>query len=268
MQFIRHRFPKQKIGLFVRGEMGSSRKYLHMMDCIITNSKGISEYVKGLLNGFQIPIQIIPNTLDNTFCKTPKDYSTFQNQVIYTGRIEKVKGVFELLKAFKIVQEQIPEAKLKIIGGDFSKRKLNDYEQLLINYVMQNQLNVMFIGEMPNKQLPGHLLEADLAVYPSICLESFGMVALEAMRCGLPVIASRRPGFEELIENGQTGIIIDDPEDIEVLARIIIKLLRQPSELKRMGENGYTRSLQYLPEMSNSSFRNFIFHCLNLNVTN
>lgn len=268
MQFIKHRFPTQKIGLFVRGEIGSSRKYLKLMDCIITNSTGISEYVKGLLNGVQIPIEKIPNCLDNSFCTSPKDYSTFRNQVIYTGRIEEVKGVFELLKAFKIVQEQLPKVKLKIIGGNFTKRKLTDYEQLLIDYVTQYQLNVMFTGEIPNKQLPDHLLQADLAIYPSICLESFGMTALEAMRCGLPVIASRRPGFEELIENGQTGIIIDDPGNIEILSGIIIKLLRQPSELKRMGENGYARSLRYLPELSNSSFRNFIFYCLNLNVTN
>jgi len=259
IRFIRSKFPKVKIGLFVRGEMGSSRKYLPLTDLIITNSEGISKYIKELLNGIDIPIEKIPNSLEDSFCTIKKDYSTFHNKFIYTGRIETTKGIRELLMAFALVQKCIPDAKLEIVGGNFNSRKLNNFEQSLLDYTNLHQLNVSFLGELPNQQLPRHLLKADVAVFPSKCLESFGMVALEAMRCGLPVVASRRPGFEELIVNGQTGILIDNPEEIEVLAKTMVNLLRQPSEIERMGKNGYVRSLQFLPSSIKDSFRKIIF---------
>ena len=261
---IRRHFPKQKVGLFVRGEMGRSRKYLPELDLILTNSIGMAEYTKKLLNGVQVPIETIPNSLDKSFCKVPKDYRIFQYQVIYSGRIEDVKGVLELLMAFKIVQEQIHEAKLIIVGGNYKSGKLTLYEQTLLEYALNHELNINFTGEIPNDELSDYLLQADLAVFPSNCLESFGMVALEAMRCGLPVIASRRPGFEELVKENETGILIDDPKDISSLAKIIVNLLKDQTELKRMGKNGHSRSLDYLPEVTNTMFRDIMTRNLNL----
>ena len=74
------------------------------------------------------------------------------------------------------------------------------------------------------------------------------MVALEAMRCGTPVVASRRPGFEEVVVHGETGLLVDDPTDIPALAEAILQVLRDPELARRMGEAGYRRSLEYTPE--------------------
>jgi len=259
MLFISKEFPGTKIGLFVRGEMGSSRKYLSLMDCIITNSKGISNYVNQLLSGKPMMIREIPNGLETSFSAERKIYSelTIKN-IIYTGRIEPVKGILELLKAYKIVQERVHGVHLNIVGGNFNQNQLTYYESSLLKYAMENNLNVEFTGQVPSKDIPRFYLAAEIAVFPSIWLESFGMVALEAMRCGLPVIASRRPGFEELVVPGETGALVDDPSDTAALAEAIIKILNDPETAQRMGQNGYQRSLLYTPEVTTKIFEKIV----------
>jgi len=258
IQRIRNAFPSAKLGLFVRGEMGASHKNLPLLDGIITNSEGITSYVLGLLRGAPVPIWKIPNTLEPNFCNQRKVYSDKPKELIYVGRIQPVKGVYELLQAFRLVHAKFPSTALKIIGGNYHHQPLSEYEVLLSEYVQKHSLPVTFVGDLPNAQLPEHLMRADLAVFPSIWLESFGMVALEAMRCGLPIIASRRPGFEELVVEGETGILVDDPRNINSLAEEIVGLMDEPTLLKKLGENGYFRSLQFLPEGTNVKFKQIL----------
>lgn len=257
--FLRKRFPGKKLGLFQRGEMGESRKYLPLLDSIITNSEGITGYIRQLLNGVDVLIKEIPNTLEDAYCAQRKKYSPLPlKNVIYTGRIISDKGVFELLKAFQLVQREITDIHLEIVGGNFNGNKLSDYENMLVQYSTEKKLNVEFVGQIPNAELSSQYLAADLAVFPSICLESFGMVALEAMRCGLPVIASRRPGFEELIVQGETGLIVDDPQNIQSLAETMLMILKDPRLARSMGEKGCQRSLNYTPAAAAQRFSEIV----------
>lgn len=254
---IRLMFPSKKIGLFQRGEMGSSRRYLSALDFIITNSDGITKYVSNLLQNAQVPIYKIPNTLDDNYCSTPKQYFAAK-RIIYTGRMVPDKGVMELICAFKLVKKKFPDAHLTLVGGNFRKNLLDTYEQNLVNVANAHRLNVEFISQVPNDQLPEYYQQADIAVFPSICLESFGMVALEAMRCGLPVVASRRPGFEELVVPGETGILVDDPQNENELAKAIIDLLQRPHLIQKFGEAGHKRSFDYTPQKAADSFMEFV----------
>lgn len=258
IRFIHEHFPAKMLGLFVRGEMGDSRRYLPILDLIITNSDGISNYVKILLNGTSVRLEKIPNTLENDYCVEEKIYSSNPRRIIYTGRIEPDKGVMELIHAFSLIQEEFSDVQLSIVGGNYGIKKLSDFELALKHEATTNNLNIQFIGQVPNKKLPPLYQEADIAVFPSLCFESFGMVALEAMRCGLPVVASRRPGFEELIIEGKTGLIVDDPIDIHQLANPIIKLLNDPQRIISMGRSGYTESFKYLPNSACEKFRKIL----------
>jgi glycosyltransferase involved in cell wall biosynthesis len=253
IRFVRARFPEVKVGLFVRSEMSGSRKYLPLLDLIITNSDGISDYVRNLLNDAPVPISKIPNSLETSFCQTPKKYMGGK-RIIYAGRMVAIKGVLELLCEFALVQKQLPDAQLTLLGGNFNDPDTKSFENQLLEEAKANHLNVQFISQIPNSALPFYYQQADLAVFPSLCKESFGMVALEAMRCGLPVVASRRPGFEEVIVNSETGIIIDDPTDVNSIADVIINLLNNPELSKKMGEEGYLRSLEFTPQMANQKF--------------
>ena len=259
IRFLRKRFPEKKLGLFQRGEMGESRKYLHLLDCIVTNSKGITGYIRQLLNDVDVVVKEIPNTLEDAYCVASKIYSPPPlKKVIYTGRVISDKGVFELLSAFQIVQKEIADVHLKIVGGNFDGKKISDYESKLVQYSTEKRLNVEFVGQVPNAELSHQYLNSDVAIFPSICLESFGMVALEAMRCGLPVIASRRPGFEELIVHGETGLIVDDPQDVRSLAEAMLKVLKDPQLARSMGEKGYQRSLNYTPMAAAKCFSEIV----------
>lgn len=259
IRFVRRRFPNTRLGLFVRGEMGESRNYLPQLDLIITNSDGIADYVRTLLGGAKLSVFTIPNTLEETFSNLREPVPEHNGKcIIYTGRIEPIKGVWELLHAFARVQTTVPDARLLIVGGNFGKPALTVYEQKLVNYATGCALNVEFVGQIPNARLPAYYMQADLAVFPSICIESFGMVALEAMRCGLPVVASRRPGFEELVVSGETGLLVDDPTDTEALAQAMLDVLSDSRRASSMAKAGYYRSLQFTPAAAAQQFHAMI----------
>jgi len=258
MRFLRSRFPYTKLGLFARGLMGSSRRYLSLMDGVITNSRGISVYVRQLLDGSPVPVSEIPNSLEMSFSGRRKDNSETGKRIIYAGRTDADKGVLELLRAYRAVRDRIREARLVIVGGNFGQRGLSSYETLLSEYSQENGLDVEFAGQVPNESISQHYLRADVAVFPSMCLESFGMVALEAMRCGLPVVASKRPGFEELVIPGETGVLVADPGNTESLAGAITQVLSNPELSRRLGEAGYKRSLRYTPEAAATQFERIV----------
>lgn len=174
--------------------------------------------------------------------------------MIFTGRLIEDKGVFQLLQAFKLVQESFPYVQLRVVGGAEKLEKNSSYEKKLMGFSKENNLNVEFIGQIPNENLASFYNESDLAIFPSICLESFGMVALEAMRCGLPVIASRRPGFEQLITHNVDGILVDNPEDIGLLAESIIGLIKNPNVANTLGKNAYLRSFEFTPAIAAHEF--------------
>jgi glycosyltransferase involved in cell wall biosynthesis len=254
-RYLRKRFPDKKIGLFQRGELGSSRKNLDLLDLIFTNSVGISDYLRKFVNNKKVKIKEIPNSLEISFSPYgKKNYSKNIKYLIFTGRLIEDKGVFQLLQAFKLVQESFPYVQLRVVGGAEKLEKNSSYEKKLMGFSKENNLNVEFIGQIPNENLASFYNESDLAIFPSICLESFGMVALEAMRCGLPVIASRRPGFEQLITHNVDGILVDNPEDIGLLAESIIGLIKNPNVANTLGKNAYLRSFEFTPAIAAHEF--------------
>lgn len=251
--YLKKRFPHARLGLFSRGPMGESRRHLPGLHLIITNSGGMTAYIRRLLNGAPVPVYQIPNTLDDTFCDRPKNF-TGSKRIIFAGRMDPVKGAWELLQAFEQVYAALPQTRLMMVGGNFGEHPLSNYEHRLAIYASERKLPVEFFGQVTNEKMPRYYQKADLAVFPSIWMESFGMVALEAMRCGLPVVASRRPGFEELIVEGETGLIVDDPEDISGLAGAILKVINDPVLCQRMGAAGFHRSMAYTPRTAADQF--------------
>ncbi len=262
IRYLRRIVPPGRLLFFMRGEMGESRRYLHLVDGIVVNSHGMAKYAQELLQGKHVPIYWMPNSLGDEFIVPPPPPDRFrrrEKRVLYAGRIIPVKGVLELVKAFTIVHRELPDSRLYIYGAADNFHKdgpLTPYEQEVRKQAAALPKGVVqFLGYVPNREMGAHYVQADVAVFPSIWKESFGMVALEAMRCGTPVVASRRPGFEELVVHGETGLLVDDPTDISALAEAILKILRDPNLARRMGEAGYQRSLQFLPHVACNRFK-------------
>ncbi|MFC1845916.1 glycosyltransferase [Chloroflexota bacterium] len=129
-----------------------------------------------------------------------------QSTILYVGRIEQLKGLGQLLKAMNYIKDSI-SPRLLIVGGDEFG---NGETQALYNLADELQIKdkVLFQGSVPHETLPLYYSAADICVIPSY-YESFGMVALESLACGTPVLATDVGDMKNIIRSDAAGYIID-----------------------------------------------------------
>ena len=168
--------------------------------------------------------------------------------VLYVGRIEPLKGLDTLIQAMSGLQlQEKRRVHLAIIGGDpaASPREMSDEMarlQKLCDDLSVGQ-TVVFLGKRDQDKLPYYYSAAELVVMPSH-YESFGMVALEAMACGTPVIASEVGGLAYLVRDGETGFTIPDQEP-EMLCEKISWLLNDNDLHARMSQRAVEYAQDY-----------------------
>jgi D-inositol-3-phosphate glycosyltransferase len=157
--------------------------------------------------------------------------------LLYVGRIAPIKGLATLLDAVALLRGQGSPVRLWIVGGD-ADEPTDGHEASLRERVGQLGLDgaVRFLGPQPQDVLPLYYAAADAVVLPSR-YESFGMVALEAMACGSPVIASRVGGLTTTVRDGVTGFLVREG-DVAALADRIERLLGDPDLAWRLGREG------------------------------
>jgi glycosyltransferase involved in cell wall biosynthesis len=157
--------------------------------------------------------------------------------ILFVGRLEKRKGVETLFKAIPMVLKEVPDTHFYIVGKDTylapSGGSYKDY--LLDNLDKHYHKYVEFIGYVDDTELKNYYRTCDLFVAPSL-YESFGLIYLEAMAWGKPVIGCDVGGIPEIIEDGITGILIP-PDNATALAEAIIKLKEEELRAK-IGEKG------------------------------
>lgn len=149
------------------------------------------------------------------------------------SRLSPEKNVALLLRAFSRVVKGIPEARLQIYGEGPERRELESLVETL-----GLATSVSFLGYVPGAG--AHCGELDLLAVSS-SRESFGVAALEAMNCGVPVVATKVGGLPELVKDGETGLLVA-PEDEHDLAEAIIALLRDRDRAAAMGAAGQARA--------------------------
>ena len=161
-------------------------------------------------------------------------------QILFVGRIEALKGIDTLIRASQLLVtsgELSRPFRVQIIGGDVeeSLEQLGSEMARLRKLVadLNMEQGVHFLGSRRQRELPAYYAAADVVVMPSYS-ESFGMVALEAMACGRPVIASRVGGLAYLVQDGVTGFHVQEGSAEEMAARLA-ELLRETPRLERMG---------------------------------
>jgi D-inositol-3-phosphate glycosyltransferase len=151
--------------------------------------------------------------------------------VLFVGRLEALKGTDVLIDAISILAGQGSKARLLIAGGNLD----GDEAQRLRSLVQAKHLTetVRFLGPVDQHDLPYYYSAADLCAMPSF-YESFGMVAIEAMACGAPVVASRAGGLQFTVRDEQTGFLVP-PGESAPLAEAIATLLSDRALRTRMG---------------------------------
>lgn len=160
--------------------------------------------------------------------------------VLYVGRIEPIKGLETLVHAFALCRREArsgPRLRLYVIGGNENGEEYahNAALERLKGLVRVSGLGelVSFLGPLPQEELPTYYAAADVCVLPSR-YESFGVVALESLACGTPVVASRVGGLPSIVEEGRTGFLVP-PGHARALADRIMLPLRNPGLRARMG---------------------------------
>lgn len=171
----------------------------------------------------------------------------FKNIILFVGRITKAKGLRILIKALaKVKREFNKELKLFVIGGDVSNTMHSEIESNEKEYIKKliNKINlsddVVFLGPIEREKLPYYYSVADICVVPSL-YESFGLVAVEAMACGTPVIASKVGGLAHTIKDGYSGLHFV-PGRSDHLAKKILGIITDSERLKEMGINARIRA--------------------------
>lgn len=194
-------------------------------------------------------ISVIPPGVDlERFRPLPKEearrvlgFPPDRRYVLFVGRIEPLKGLETLMRAVAILAQECPtwtrDFAVVIIGGDPdapADAEMRRLQQLREDLGVSDL--VTFLGAKAQETLPYYYNAADVVVMPSD-YESFGLVALEAMACGTPVIASEVGGLVYLVRHGETGLRVPRRQPI-ALARALDRLLRDEGLRWRMGESG------------------------------
>ena len=144
--------------------------------------------------------------------------------VLYVGRIEPLKGIDRLLGAMPYLNNGIFPRLVVIGGGEHSQDEMERLKRLSRDFNIGD--SVTFLGLIEQEKLPLFYSAADVFVVPSY-YETFGLVALEAMACGTPVVATNVGGFQDVIRQGETGYIVPDNSPRN-LADKIARLLSKP----------------------------------------
>ena len=143
----------------------------------------------------------------------------------FCGRIVEEKGIDILIKAFEIIRKNRRDVEL-IIGGDYENIAGGSIYSSLKEYINKHDIqDVYFVGRVPESEMSKFYSSLDVFVLPSInSLESFGMVQVEAMMCGTPVVVSDLPGVRTIVQKTGMGLICRR-QDTEDLARCIEEVL-------------------------------------------
>jgi phosphatidyl-myo-inositol alpha-mannosyltransferase len=174
--------------------------------------------------------EILPNGIDvGRFAaagRRPDIFESGRRHVLYVGRLEPRKGVGFLLRAMVDVQRAHPDVRL-IVGGAGPDR------EHLMRLAGEIGIDARFAGAIPEPELPGYFRAADVVCSPALRGESFGIVLLEAMAAGRPVVASRIEGYEELVAGRGCARLVA-PGDASALARDIVDLFQNDEARARL----------------------------------
>ncbi|MFC2014844.1 glycosyltransferase [Chloroflexota bacterium] len=146
-----------------------------------------------------------------------------EKMVLFVGRIESLKGIEQLLKAMPYLKNN-QNPRLVVIGGDKnSQYEIDRLRRLSLDLNIED--SVTFTGSIEQERLPYYYSAADACVISSY-YESFGMVALEALACGTPVVANDVGDFRNIIQQGKTGYVVTDNEPRHLAEKIDLLLAR------------------------------------------
>jgi len=198
--------------------------------------------------GIARPARIIPNLVDPVLFHPDEEEKrnlAGEPLILFVGKLDRIKGADLLLRAFFEIVREYPEAipRLVFIGKDCW---WDEYGSTFLEY-WQGKIpkryagSISFLGQVSHDAIRDHLSKATVAVFPSRW-EVFGIVCLEALSMGCPVVVSRGTGLEELLGPGLSDFAVPVTEDVAPLAQKILNLLKSEGDASRPSAEGHQGS--------------------------
>ena len=216
------------------------KKRLRKLHGKIAVSKPAMEFASKYVPGYY---DIIPNGVDlEHFSPDVPALDRFCDgkiNILFVGRLEKRKGLGYLLKAYQRIKAEIADSRLIVVGPGVRLRR--KYEKQVRRSGLED---VIFTGHVDYDELPRYYQTADIFCAPATGSESFGIVLLEAMALGKPIIASDIGGYASVISHGVDGLLVP-PKDDNALAQALLSLMADERMRQQMGAMGQRKAQDY-----------------------
>jgi phosphatidylinositol alpha-mannosyltransferase len=193
---------------------------------------------------FPAGYRVIPNGIDfpRFFQRYPllPELADDRPTVLFVGRLEKRKGLRYLLRAWPMVLERVPNARLVVVGRG---RPLEGYRRFAARHGWSSA-DVVFAGYVASEDLPRYYQACDVFCAPNTGQESFGIVLLEAMAAGAPIVASDIPGYRDVVVHGEHGLLVE-PQNPGAISDAVCRLLSSPELRASMRQAGPATARDY-----------------------
>jgi len=210
-------------------------------------------------NTFPGEYEIIPNGIDyKHFSANVAPLPQYQDgklNILFVGRLEKRKGLRYLLEAYSKLKWEMPNTRLIVVGpGNPDKESY----RILSSHGLRD---VEFAGRVSYDELPRYYATADIFCSPATGGESFGIVLLEAMSAGKPVVASDIEGFRGIMTDGEQGLLVPK-KDTGALANALGRLARDPELRSKLGGQGSRSAEDYRWEVVAGRVEEYYNRCI------
>ena len=233
-----HAFARSNVGYYY------GRRWLEPYLAFLHRGIAVSEPARAFLHQYfpEYPLRVIPNGIDiNVFKPGQAPIRHLRDDsvnVLFVGRLEKRKGLGDLLRGYEFMRSRVPKSRLIVVGDGPLRGKVE-------SYISRHRVpDVVLAGYVPDTVLPRYYGSADIFCVPATGAESFGIVLLEAMASGLPIVATEIEGYMSVLEPGRDSMTVQPKGWAELGAALII-LARDADLRRRMGAYGHEKARRY-----------------------
>lgn len=233
-----HAFARSNLGYYY------GRPFLKPYLAYLHRGIAVSEPARTFVHKYfpDFPLRVIPNGIDIDTYKPGlppiRHLRDARVNILFLGRLEKRKGLGDLLRAYRFMKTRAPRTRLIVVGDGPLRGSVE-------SYIARHHLpDVVMAGYVPDTVKPRYYDSADIFCAPATGAESFGIVLLEAMASGLPVVATEVPGYMSVLEPGRDSITVRPKGWAELGAALVI-LARDAELRRRMGAFGREKARLY-----------------------
>jgi phosphatidylinositol alpha-mannosyltransferase len=233
-----HAFSRSNVGYYYGRPL--LQPYLAHLHRAIAVSEPARAFVTRYFPDF--PMRVIPNGVDVDVYRPGlapiRHLRDDHVNILFLGRLEKRKGLGDLLRAYNLIQSRVPKSRLIVVGDGPLRGRFEAY-------IARHRLNnVVLAGFVPDSVKPRYYNSADIFCAPATGAESFGIVLLEAMASGLPIVATEVPGYMSVLEPGRDSLTVQ-PKSWRELGAALVILARDADLRRRMGAYAQEKARRY-----------------------